>query len=189
LNRIPSTARIKGSFLIPIVKALKQRRAEAQPLLREDLHHYLSDRLLTASWYPEADHVELRHVLGSLLAPHIPKVWVFLGATAARLYGQRLYRDMVVDGSPKKTLQSFPAFWSLGHSSGQLSATLERDNAAYIEMVDYPAASAETCGTIEGFYSEILKMAGALELTIAKRSCLAAGARSCRWDIVWTATS
>jgi len=184
---IPSSARIKGSFIIPIVKALRTRRDDALAMLPPRLHPYLSGRLLAGSWYPEQDHVELRKALGTLLA-HIPNVWSFLGTTAARLYGRSLYRAMVVNGDPRLTLQTFPNYWPLGHSSGRLTVAFERGNAASIEIFDYQAASDETCGTIQGFYAELLKMAGAIDVQIAKRSCLASGGTHCRWDVSWSST-
>ena len=42
----------KGSTVLTPVKLLRGRREEALEAFPRDLHHYLDERIVVASWYP-----------------------------------------------------------------------------------------------------------------------------------------
>ena len=51
-------AKAKGTTLIGAVKALRSQKKRSRELLPGRLHHYLVEKISTASWYPEEDLLE-----------------------------------------------------------------------------------------------------------------------------------
>lgn len=180
----PRVASIKGAHILGLVKALRARRPEAEAVLPPELRHYLDERILASTWYPESDHVALRKAVAAL-NPEVPDIWGYFGTVAARASLAGVYKNMVASGDPARTLRNMGHYWSLYHSGGRLETTVEADGRARFEIVDYAAASAEMCRTLETFYAEVLRHAGAADVIFSKRSCQARGALRCSWDVRW----
>jgi hypothetical protein len=182
----PIVASIKGAHIIGLVKALRARRKEAEAVMPRELRRYLDERVLASTWYPETDHVALRRAVAAL-NPEVPDIWGYFGVVAARASLAGVYKNMVAAGDPARTLRNMRHYWSLYHSGGRLETTVEEDGRARFEIVDYAAASAEMCRTLETFYAEVLRHAGAVDVTFTKLACQAAGAPRCRWEVSWRA--
>ena len=45
----------QGAAALTAVKLLRSRKDDARRVLPPELHHYLEDRIVVASWYPERD--------------------------------------------------------------------------------------------------------------------------------------
>jgi len=182
----PNVPSIKGAHIIGLVKALRARRSEAESVLPPELRHYLDERVLASTWYAETDHVALRQAVAAL-NPDIPDIWGYFGTVAARASLAGVYKNMVAAGDPARTLRNMRHYWSLYHSDGRLETTVEGEGRARFEIVDYASASPEMCRTLETFYAEVLRHAGAADVSFSKRSCQASGAPRCCWDVRWRA--
>jgi hypothetical protein len=176
--------KLKGSLIIGLVKALRFRRADAETAVPAQLQHYLSERVLAGSWYPEEDYVGLCKVLARLMAG-TPDAWATFGTVAARGVLDSVYRAMIIPGSPARTLLGVPRYWAHYHTTGRLEVTLDGDAAARIEIFDYASSSPEICRSIGAFYTEVLKTAGGREVRLVKQACRASGEPRCLWDARW----
>ncbi len=182
----PRVASIKGAHIIGLVKALRARRAEAEAVLPRELHRYLDERVLASTWYPETDHVALRQAVAAL-NPQEADIWGLFGVLAARASLGGVYKNMVARGDPARTLRNMRHYWSLYHSGGRLETTIEAEGRARFDIVDYAVASPEMCRTLETFYAEVLRHAGAGDVVFRKQSCQASGAPRCSWEVRWGA--
>ena len=89
-------AEIKGTGLIQVSRALRANRPVAETLVPVELHHYLSERLLASSWYPEGDWAGLVKALGKMMAPLIQgDVWEQLGAQGAANDFNGIYSSLI----------------------------------------------------------------------------------------------
>src|SRR5258708_35757850 len=57
----------KGSAVLNAVKLLRARKDDAARLVPPALRHYLEERVVVASWYPEADLIALIVTCAALL--------------------------------------------------------------------------------------------------------------------------
>jgi uncharacterized protein (TIGR02265 family) len=178
-------ASVKGSNLVQVVKALRMNREAALASLPEKHRHYLQERILPSSWYPEADQLELLAVLASILPPG-GDAWELFGRASAQVDMNGIYKRLVHPGDPERTLRNAPVAWRNLHDSGELEVSMEGERRGSITLRDYPVRSAEMCRLIGAYLAETLGLAGAREARTAKRECRARGASQCTWSVTWT---
>ena len=72
-------AKAKGSTFVGVVKYLRREGEAAKKVLPERLHHYLTDRISPATWYPEEDWLELVRAQSKLVRKPEGNVFVECG--------------------------------------------------------------------------------------------------------------
>jgi hypothetical protein len=177
---------VKGSNVVSAVKMLRANRERALALLAPKYHRYLNERVVVASWYPEADQLELLRVVASMLPP-TPDPWMTMGRIAARGDLSTLYSYMVKPGEMKGTLRAATALWQTFHDTGELKITLEAPGRALATVRDYAASCREMCRVVGGYVTEVAVAAGANEVSTAKSGCVHEGAPLCSWRMTWRA--
>jgi hypothetical protein len=177
-------ARVKGSNVLGTVKGLRLNRDRARQLLPLRLHHYLEDRILVSSWYPEADQIELLRVMSAFLPPE-PNPLVVMGCVAAAMDLTTIYRGHLRPGDPQRTLAACSALWRSYHDTGEMSSSDEGHNGSLVRLRGYRAACREMCLVIQGYLLESAAQAGAHEPRIDKLSCCVHGAPFCSWRLAW----
>jgi len=83
----------KGTVVLKAVKVLRSRKDEARAHLSESLHHYLEDRIMVASWYPEEDFFGLLCGCAALF-PGGDSAFEMLGAATAQDHADGMYADI-----------------------------------------------------------------------------------------------
>jgi hypothetical protein len=171
---------VKGSNVLGAVKMLRANRERAVALLPAKYHHYLHDRILVASWYPEADQLELLRAV-SFMLPGSPDPWMMMGRIAARGDLSDLYRDMVRPGDLKDALRASSALWRTFHDSGELKLTLDAPERVVAQLRGYAATAREMCRVIGGYVTEVASVAARRDVATAKTTCTLDGAPQCAW--------
>ena len=164
----PSVPCMKGAYTLDLVKPLRARRDEALKVLPPRLHEYLTMRILPSSWYPDADHMELRKALATL-NKHIPDIWAMFGQVSARNNSQRLYKALITPGDPARTFRNLPRGWSQYHNTGRLVTTIVEDEKGLFEIHDWPTSSNEMCQSLGAYYAKILRISGATEVRFVSK--------------------
>ncbi|MCG8458966.1 MAG: DUF2378 family protein [Holophagales bacterium] len=147
------------------IRALVFRHDEASTLLDEDLRHYLGERVLVASWYPEEDHVRLMKVVAQLYAQPGKDVWQWMGVQTARMDLRELYASMVAQGRPQETLKRFPALWRLYRTAGRAEVQTLGSRRGIVRLYDYPFLCPEIERLLGGYLEEALRLSGASEIS------------------------
>lgn len=178
-------AKVKGTNVLNTVKALKAVRAQATAKLPERLLHYLDDRILISSWYPEADELELLRVLGSLWPPK-PSPWPLMGRMTAAHDLATVYRNQLRPDSPLQSLLASSGLWRSYHDTGEMSATPDGATAAVLRLRGYQGASKEMCQILVGYLGEIATQSGGRDVQSVKLDCIFKGKPDCSWRISWT---
>jgi hypothetical protein len=175
---------VKGSNVLGAVKMLRANRERAEKLLAPQHHHYLHERIMVASWYPEADQLELLRAVAAML-PLAPDPWMTMGRIAARGDLSSLYSYLVRPGDLKDTLRAATALWQTFHDTGELKIVLEAPGRAIATVRNYGASTREMCRVIGGYVTEVATVAGARDVATSKLSCTHDGAPQCSWRMIW----
>jgi hypothetical protein len=163
---------------------LRAHRERAVALLPPDLHHYLDERVIVSSWYPEADQLGLLRAVAFLL-PGTPDPWVQIGRIAARTDLSDLYKTIVRPGELKDALRASTSLWRTFHDSGELKLTLEEPGRILATLRGYAATAREMCRVIGGYVTEVATVASGHEIKTVKLGCTLAGAPECSWRLTW----
>lgn len=159
--------RVKGVSVIETVKVLRANREQARSLVPAPLHHYLEERLLASSWYPDVEYHVLLKAAGQILKPHLSTdVWEFIGEAGAAKDFTGLYASVVRHGDPAGTMKNAGKIWAMYRDSGRLTSTTSHAGVVHIALHDYPLVSAELCGTLTGYYRKLLCLAGAQRVSV-----------------------
>jgi hypothetical protein len=176
---------VKGANVLSAVRMLRANRARSVALLPSKHHHYLDERILVSSWYPESDQLELLRAV-SFLLPGTPDPWMMIGRIAARGDLADLYRNMVRTGDLKDSLRTFSSLWRTFHDSGELKLSLEEPRRALAVLRGYAAPAREMCRCIGGYVTEVAAVATGCEIRTVKLGCSLDDAPECSWRMTWT---
>ena len=111
----------KGTVVLSAVKLLRSQTEAARRLLPVSLHHYLSERIVVASWYPE-EHLYELIVAGAALLPNQNQVFEMMGATTCREHVEGLYADHL-KRDPQMRAR---ILWRAQHDTGDFALTQRR---------------------------------------------------------------
>ncbi len=180
-------AKAKGTTLLALVKFLRSQREAARERLSPDLRHYLKEQIQPALWYPEEDLLALIRVMLELLPLSREEALAQMGCTVAHEHLEGVYQHLRVEeqsGLAAQGRRSY-ALWASMHDTGRMVARLEAETRASFELHDYGLPSPEMCTILSAYFSETLRMAGAVDPEVRKLECRVDSAPTCRWQASW----
>ena len=184
-------AEIKGILLNGWVKFLNERYGQesvtrALGTLSPEDRKLVPMSFLDASWYP----YETLHVLGRLTRP-LAKSNSDLANEIGRFMAEHaftgVYRSLLAH-DPIKQVEKFS---SIGAFFFRQTRTLETEitgPASCLVRYRYEAGAKPTrgtCGSLIGFWSRSIELAGASNVTATHPKCFAAGADCCEFLLDW----
>jgi hypothetical protein len=179
---VASVAKAKGTVIIGLVKALRTHKEKAAAALPAALQHYLSERIVVASWYPLEDYIALLRACGKVLQGEAgASVYDMMGRTAARDHMNGTYSRL------KNTVSRQAAFTLLTsmYDTGEMKVLERAPGHALLEWVGFALPAREVCETFTGYQSERMGAQGFEDVQVRHVRCRAEGSPSCRWDISW----
>jgi hypothetical protein len=181
-------AKVKGTNLIGAVKFLRRHKEQARRALAAPLHHYLEERILPTSWYPEEDLVALVRAMAPLFGELSADAFEQMGRAAVREHMEGVYEHLL-KGDRLTLARRVSALWQTQHDTGRLSLVPTGRGRARYELADYGHPSREMCATIRGYLLEALERSGFAGVEIEKTRCVLDGAERCVWECRWQATA
>jgi hypothetical protein len=185
-----SRGRVKGTIMVEVVKYLRSRKEAARDVVPPSLHRYLDTRILSTSWHPEEDYLELMRALVKIrpTTDATPGVspWEAAARASNAAYVEGPYKVLLRPGDPAQTLANFGALWRLRHDTGDIRVVPEGDTAARLELRDYALVAREACELIQGTIWSVLHHAGAEKLRVEQVRCRARGDEACVWHVSWS---
>jgi hypothetical protein len=185
-----SEGNVKGTILIEVVKYLRSRKEAARAALPARLHHYLSSRILSTSWHPEADYLDLMRAViqlrGSTGAPPGVSAWEASARASNPAYFEGPYKALVRKGEPARSLASLASLWRLRHDTGEFEVELLGDHEARLELHDYALVARESCELVQGTLWGLLDYSGAQRIQLTHSRCRARGDEVCEWKASWS---
>ena len=179
-------AKVKGSSMVNAVKALRLKKDEARAILPPELHHYLVDRMLISSWYPEEDLLGLLKALNKILPDQGMDVYEFMGLMSARADLSGVYSNMFRPGDPVGSLKRGSVIWQSHHDTGKLELVEASAESAVIRLAGFALPSRELCGTIRGWIREHIATAGGGDVVVVESQCVVKGDPECRFEARWS---
>ena len=177
-------AKVKGTNLISAVKLMRRNREQALAALPPALHHYLGERILPTTLYPEADLVELIRVLAVLLRDVPGDVHELMGRTLVREHMEGVYEHLL-KGEPLMLARRVTTLWQAQHDTGRLVLVQGGRGCARYELSDFGHPSREMCAVVRGYILEALTHSGCASLEVVKAGCVLDGRDRCTWECTW----
>lgn len=183
-------ARIKGTAMVNVVKSLRKlAKTTTEPLVPKPLEHYLSERILPSSWYPEHDHLELLRVLGTLLRPMADaareNVYIFMGRHSAQADMETVYASLVSASTVDNVFRRGATLWQSYHDTGTMKVTMVAPTEASVELAGYALLSPEMCQLTTGWFMGFLDAGAGSDIRVVETSCRNQGAPTCAWSVAW----
>jgi hypothetical protein len=178
--------KVKGVNIVALVKLLRKAGPDvAMKVVPPAYQHYLQERILVSSRYPELDHLELLRAVHRLMPPK-PEPWVVMGHRSANADLSGVYKAHLRPNDPMRTLQSSGALWRNYHDTGDMTVSFPTERSAVIELRNFVAPARELCRINVGYFEEVVLMSGAREARCVERGCVVEGATGCSWTVDWT---
>jgi hypothetical protein len=177
-------ARVKGAAIVDSVRYLRRHKQEARSLLPPALHHYLSKRVLLASWYPEEDLVPLVRAMAHIQGEPEDAFFEKAGRLAAYAHAQGVYRHLV-DGARDSLARRAFVLWTSQHDTGSMEMAAELASEVRVVVRDFAAPSREFCGINAGYIAATFEIGGCEQVRVQKESCCVDGDSECAWMVRW----
>lgn len=174
-------AKVKGTGMVHVVKALRIRRDHVEPLLKGPLRVYLHDKILAASWYPTADLLALLATMVHFVPKSAGDPWQWMGRESAQVDLAEVYSAMIQKGNAWATLQRLPRLWRLYHDQGRMEVGVVGATRAQVMLMEFPLAHDGFAGLINGYLEEMVRVSG----TVAEVRTLQAVSKQSRWLVSW----
>jgi hypothetical protein len=176
----------KGTALIGLVRTLRSNRARALELLPADLHHYLDQRILVGSWYPDQDVQRVLRAFIQLMGGSMG--WERAGVLLARKDLSTVYANILAGRSVEAVLTHISGLWDNYHDTGTERATFSPGKCR-IELQDFSIRSGDYCRLVGAYNGELIERAGGRVENMRKVSCTSVGDPTCIWEYDWSPAS
>jgi len=178
-------ARVKGAALVDVVRFLRRHKDAARQHLTPALAHYLVDRVLMASWYPEEDLVPLVRAMARVLGEPEMAFYEKAGRLSAQAHSQGVYRHLVRAGERESLARRALVLWSSQHDTGHMEAQTLPDGRLRVVLRDFAVPSREFCAINAGYVAATFEITGAKNVRVEKQCCCVDGAPECAWWVSW----
>jgi hypothetical protein len=179
--RVPN---VKGTLVTSIVKFLRSQREAAAVFLPDTCQHYLDERALDSSWYPEADFLELIRAASRLFPTTRTQALMAIGRESLNLYVRdkkyaELHQFKQLADMPRRLV----ALWSAQHDTGRMTMQVTSESQATIRLAGFGHPSTELCTVLTGYFTALLSANGSSEPLVEKVACTLNGAAECIWQL------
>jgi len=178
-------AKAKGTNLLGAVKFLRRHREAARAALPAALQHYLEERVLPTSWYPEEDLVGLLRVMAPMIGEGGDGAFELMGRIQMREHMDGVYGRLLKGADPLSIARRASALWQVQHDTGRLTLCDPGPGRARFELADYGHPTREMCAVVKGYLHEALVASGFAGLAIRKTRCILDGDAACVWECTW----
>ena len=179
-------AKVKGAAIVDSVRYLRRHKDEARELLAPELHHYLAERVLIASWYPEEDLVPLVRAMATIQGESEDAFFDKAGRLAAYTHAQGVYRLLMRDGARESLARRAFILWTSQHDTGSMEMHPTEDpNRVCVELRGFGAPTREFCRINGGYIAATFEITGCQQVRTIKESCCVDGDSECAWQVSW----
>lgn len=178
-------AKVKGAAIVDSVRYLRRHKEEARKLLPQELHHYLAERVLIASWYPEEDLVPLVRAMATIQGYADDAFFDKAGRLAAYTHAQGVYRILLRDGDAASLARRAFVLWTSMHDSGSMEMVLDMPGRVCVAVREFGAPTREFCMINGGYIAATFEITGCQQVKVEKERCCLDGDDECSWLVTW----
>ncbi len=188
-SHLPATAtgRVKGTNVMRAVKWLRTCRADALAILPPNVHHYLDERILVSSWFPERDQLELIVACAATM-PFPPELaeldrYHFIGKQTAPLDLGEFYKSILERGDLMRTISKATVLWRNYHDTGKVTSAALGPGVVEVSLREYGASCAIMCSLIRGYFEGVVEYGGGIVRASEEARCQRRGDDACVWKL------
>jgi len=129
---------VKGSMFKMIVKAIRANKSGAyDKILSAKDRKFLSQNILSASWYPFDIYKRAFNALAEVQAKDKTDMWIQWGRMEGEATMTTLYKQTIVEGDPHMAMEKFKRFFKLMYDFGELIIERISDKELTITYKDF----------------------------------------------------
>ena len=177
-------ARVKGASILDSVRFLRRHKEEARKHLPPALQHYLAERVLAASWYPEEDLVPLVRAMARIQGVPDATFFEMAGRLSAQGHAKGIYKHLAAGDRDSLTRRAL-VLWSSQHDTGEMTMEAESTGKVRVALRGFGLPSREMCTLTGGYIAETFEVSGCKEVRAEKQGCAIDGAPACSWLVSW----
>ena len=179
-------AKVKGSAIVASVRFLRRNKDAAREALPPTLHHYLSKRVLEASWYPEEDMVPLVRAAARVLGEPERPFYEKAGRFSAQMHADGVYRHLVREGESESMARRALVLWSTQHDTGAMEMQATGNGQVRVVLRGFERPSREACLINGGYLAATFEISGYKDVQVEKQGCCLDGDPECGWTVSWS---
>jgi hypothetical protein len=177
-------AKVKGAAIVDSVRFLRRHKDEARKHLPEALHHYLGERVLAASWYPEEDLVPLVRAMARIQRVSDAVWFEKAGRLSAQAHAHGVYKHLAAGDRDSLTRRAL-VLWSSQHDTGEMEMEAEASGKVRVALRNFGLPSREFCTLNAGYIAATFELSGCEGVIVEKQSCCVDHAPACTWLVSW----
>jgi hypothetical protein len=181
----PEMPNAKGTVVVEAVKALlaMPERDRVDTYLPPKLAHYLTQRIVLASWYPLEDYAELLRTMMKVGGGGRVNPCEKMGRDAARAHMEGTYHRFSKSADRKAAFTLLSSMYD----SGEMRVLEREAGRAVVEVLNFAMPTREICDTFTGYQAERMTLLGFDDVEVKHTKCRVIGAMSCLWELTWKA--
>ena len=156
---------VKGSMFKMIVKAIRANKSGAYDnLLSDKDQEFLSQNILSASWYPFDIYKKCFNALAEVQAKGNMDICMQWGRMEGEATMTTIYKQSIIEGDPRKAMDKFRRFFKLMYDFGELVMEYPSDNEMIITYKDFEPDFKILYYVGQGWVERFLELCGSKDL-------------------------
>lgn len=151
---------VKGSMFRDVVRAIKAMNKEGHfdNLLSEETKNYLSQRILSSSWYPLEAYKDGLNALFKVVAKNNENVVVKWGRDFCDVTMKSIYKQIIADGDIKRAMERYKRFHNMIFNFGEFTYDFISDNEIMLYYKDHESDFKVYFYLIKGWNERFLEL-------------------------------
>ena len=153
-------AKVKGSLFISWVKAVRADKQGMFLELNETDRKILEERLYPSSWYPFETYRNVVEIVCRKFAKNDEKIIYDWGYSSSDEIVGKIYKHIIVEGSPVKTMSSLTSTRKALFDFGSMVASEINATSALFTVAGFPADFEALYHLIRGWTAKLIVFSG-----------------------------
>jgi len=178
--------RLKGTSVVGILDYVgihhgEEGRRQLIAALPSAEREQVEAGVLSSAWYPAS----LAETLLKTAEAHFkdPGFSAGAGRHLADFGTQGVYKAMLKDGGPSKTLKTLPTMWHVYCERGDISIDFPTETECVMTVTEFPA-SAPLCRRLAGYFQRLVELSGGADVRVVPPTNLRDG-EPLNWRLSW----
>ena len=157
--------KVKGILLIPWVKVIRaDKKGTFEKWLTDEDRQILSRTVLASSWYPLSTYQNIFTAVSVVVAKDSEEVLFKWGYDASVELLTGAYKNIIVKGSPTKSLKKYLIIRELFSNTGKIEVEVKGEKSAILSLGGYPSDFKYLYWLIRGWCTRLLEYASAKQV-------------------------
>jgi len=153
--------------------------------LDDGLSAFFSGKIMPSLWCPEKNFVAFLVAAEKKFDPSMQELLFEMGRYSATKSISTVYRIFLRLGDPAFIIARAGRVWSQLHNHARLEVLDAGDKRAKARLYGYTPAHKAFCRYLSGYFTGVLELSGARDISVTEAACVCDGAGYCEFQAVW----